>query len=384
MTVPFESIGGSQVGRLVFQVIGKDGPVFNPNNIKFLPFQEAPSAVVPPIPLVANLGELGTGLLGLNLIASLANVGLSTAILWEVRKTSQKIDGLRQLSLTMLEDLDWIKDRLISIDVKVSEDRLGKAVSHISEKCHNDYTIDLMEIKRLAADLGSFISSLDTYGYCCRESFTLSSHMQDRLNNLYSLLYGTRELVARRHNVRSQGDPFRMLTVHPIHDYAPVEYSGYKRAPLIIKGIDHDIESRASETGDRVKEISWRGGRKKEEIEPMIKGIQEMVRNRFDQADELSYAMYDSIKPVIEEIMDVGKVMILIEEFEKYWLLRTDMGLVWRLRKELDAIGDYAQVFKHWKQSDPVRIGSDEFLVDNSWGKPFELQSNVEQTESNT
>ena len=32
MSVPLEQIGGAQLGRLVYQVIGKDGPIYKPKN----------------------------------------------------------------------------------------------------------------------------------------------------------------------------------------------------------------------------------------------------------------------------------------------------------------------------------------------------------------
>ena len=64
MTVPFEQIGPGQVGRYAYQVIGKDGPIFNPSNISYL----RPEDVSAP-PVFDPHGALA-GLAGLNLAAS--------------------------------------------------------------------------------------------------------------------------------------------------------------------------------------------------------------------------------------------------------------------------------------------------------------------------
>ena len=35
-TVPFDQLGPGQSGRLAYQVLGQDGPIFNPRNIRYL------------------------------------------------------------------------------------------------------------------------------------------------------------------------------------------------------------------------------------------------------------------------------------------------------------------------------------------------------------
>ena len=40
-TVPFDQLGPGQSGRLAYQVLGQDGPIFNPQNIRYLYRQKA-------------------------------------------------------------------------------------------------------------------------------------------------------------------------------------------------------------------------------------------------------------------------------------------------------------------------------------------------------
>lgn len=93
--VPFESLGKKQVGRLVYQVIGKDGPVFNPKSIRYLSpvYPACPSNLPALNPSQGmNLSNLAPVLAGLNLVASLANLAVSAAILCKVSKLEKQIE----------------------------------------------------------------------------------------------------------------------------------------------------------------------------------------------------------------------------------------------------------------------------------------------------
>ena len=74
MSVPFEQIGVGQLGRYVYQVIGKDGPIFNPKNISYLEAN----------PLSSNIHfdpqSAVAGLSGLNLVGSFANLAISATV----------------------------------------------------------------------------------------------------------------------------------------------------------------------------------------------------------------------------------------------------------------------------------------------------------------
>jgi len=89
--VPFESLGPGQSGRLVYQVMGKVGPIFNPTGIKYLP------------PDMADIGsnaisasaDIAAGLSGINLALSRS----SSPEVWRLRLQRAEWDK----SLTCLD-----------------------------------------------------------------------------------------------------------------------------------------------------------------------------------------------------------------------------------------------------------------------------------------
>ena len=64
-TVPFDKLGPGQSGRLAYQVLGQDRPIFNPQNIRYL----SPDSVeIPATSMGAGASALSAGLAGANLI----------------------------------------------------------------------------------------------------------------------------------------------------------------------------------------------------------------------------------------------------------------------------------------------------------------------------
>ena len=82
-TVPFDQLGPGQSGRLAYQVLGQNGPIFNPNNIRYLS-PDSPEmttlAGAGASPFAGGASGLNVGLSGLNLIGSLANLAVAIAI----------------------------------------------------------------------------------------------------------------------------------------------------------------------------------------------------------------------------------------------------------------------------------------------------------------
>ena len=90
--VPFTRIGGGQSARLVYQVMGNNGPVANPAGIRFMPpgsATDASSAVGGPVPgLFSMSGAIGL----LDLGFGVANLGVSAAVLQSVRRIERRLD----------------------------------------------------------------------------------------------------------------------------------------------------------------------------------------------------------------------------------------------------------------------------------------------------
>jgi hypothetical protein len=87
--------------RLAYQVIGKEGPIFNPSNIRYIPADGGNLASLSPGP------DLTAGLAGVGLVASVGAVVLSAATLAEVKKLQRKVDavlfGMEKISNTLAD-----------------------------------------------------------------------------------------------------------------------------------------------------------------------------------------------------------------------------------------------------------------------------------------
>lgn len=372
MTVPFDQIGAGQSGRLVYQVMGKDGPIFNPDNIRYLGPEEAQQAG-----LVASKGGdlvgLAAGLAGVNLMVSIGSLALSAAILKEVREISAKLDSLRALSIETARQLDSVSQRLNIIDIKVSENNLRHALNHVASTCIRDNTIDLVEIKKLENDLEIFMNGVDDYGYGSNGHFRLSSDVKDKLTGLHSFLFRVRETVAKRHNLKAGGDPFRMLTMNPIQDYMPtIQWgSGCLKSPVIMMALQDDLTEHANEVSQAVHDrFTFSEETDKQAVFEHVMAFGDRIWTRYMEIDHHSGNMFNGLYELLQksdEALDNEGMLTILNDWENFWLLKTDMGLVWRTYFELLAIGDYAAVFRHWTVPQTKPLGSDCLLVDCTW-----------------
>lgn len=127
MEVPFEKIGPGQSGRLVYQVVGQGGPVWNPKNMIFLRPDQSPTHAG------AESGpDLGAALAGINLLASAGILAISQQTLREVNRISQKLERMDAKLDTMDGKLDQLQAKAEMIDVKVSENNLRHGLGRYS------------------------------------------------------------------------------------------------------------------------------------------------------------------------------------------------------------------------------------------------------------
>jgi hypothetical protein len=75
MPVPFDKLGPGQSGRLAYQVMGKDGPVFNPAGIRYLEPSDATAGIAASTAALDVLPALA----GINLAVSVGTLALSAA-----------------------------------------------------------------------------------------------------------------------------------------------------------------------------------------------------------------------------------------------------------------------------------------------------------------
>jgi hypothetical protein len=119
----FESLGPGQVGRWVYQVIGKNGPVPNPQNIRYL--QSDPTAEA-----ATGVQATALGSSGLTLMASVGSLAVAATTLHEVRKVREQLTGLIEWSKQLDARIDAIHTRLKRVDLAVAENNLRHALRH--------------------------------------------------------------------------------------------------------------------------------------------------------------------------------------------------------------------------------------------------------------
>ena len=218
MSVPFEKIGPGQSSRLVMQIMGKNGPVFNPNGIRYLPVEGAGLANVTP-GVAGGLAKAATALAGMNLLVSAGTLALSAATLAETKKISAKVDRLLEGQAQLGQDLDQIVARLDRIEIKVSEARLATLVAHAC----NDAAIDADEISFVA--FAELAGDLDTFARDAAvvrgvpSALRLGSDVRAALNRVVRLLRGVRLIIAEDFN--RSASPDRVWRCDPCGDYWP-------------------------------------------------------------------------------------------------------------------------------------------------------------------
>ena len=332
MTVPFERLGPGQVGRLAYQVIGRDGPIFNPNNIRYLD----PGTQMEQI---SSYAEAATALAGLNLVVSSGAVALSAATLREVRKLKKKVDavlfGIERIE-SNLEDIGRKVDR---IDMRVAENNLREAMKHVLSRAVHPDEIDLKMISELRNDLNNLFEAISSPVYF-NIGIRLATDIRDHLSSIYALLVSVRMLVAERHNKAVRGNPEHVVGLNLTVDY------------LRILGVHEDINSAVA-----YRDIaSCYGG--------TLDAILESVSARFTFSDKedlkhfqqlLESKLAYPLEQVFSERFQGGRVLYHVlpeevfdgsaddiisrlQELAMQWLWTTDSGLLLRAKIEMDAL----------------------------------------------
>lgn len=282
-TVPFDKLGPGQSGRLAYQVLGQDGPIFNPQNIRYL----SPDSVEIPATSMGASG-LSVGLAGASLIGSILNLGVSLF-------NAFQISGLHSRMNRIERKIDHIVAKVDRIDTQVAENNLRHALEHVLRKSVSSEGVDLRVLAGLCHDFDKFRESLPS-PLLLNFGLRLSSDIRDYLQLIYDLAYGTRKLVAQRYNTSVDGDPERIITVIPDRDYFP-------GGDLIFH-----VKTTMHLPTHYSKSLGW-----------------------LDFDNYLPERHFDIFKD--EETREKG-----LYDLSYGWLYQTDAGLLWRTKIELDAI----------------------------------------------
>lgn len=352
MQVPFEQLGPGQVGRLAYQVIGKDGPILNPQNIRYMPPDQGMMDT-------GSLSELATGLAGINLAVSVGTLALSVATLREVQRLHQKVDELIIGVEQIRQDLGSIAKKVARIDMRVAENNLREAMKHVLGKAVQPEEINLKKISALSNDFDNLFRSMEPSVYF-NFGIRLATDVRDNVQSLYDLLSGVRMLVAQRHNQSVESTPARAVSFNPGIDY------------LLALDIPSDINSATA----------WH--RLLQTCVTLSKSVGDSINERFSFSDEEDHqhfnalignelivpiatickehfsggvALYDILPDDVFE-GDPEKVSDGLFDLANQWVWGSDGGLLMRTSLELDALEQgYENIFwKHLQGDDPVGI----------------------------
>jgi hypothetical protein len=215
MTVPFEQLGPGQSGRLVWQIMGKNGPVFSPSGIRYLPASGAELSNLVPSP---GLLQAATALAGVNLLISTGTLALAAATLAEVKRMSAKVDGLLAGQVKIEDKLDTVLAQLNRIEIKVAEARLATLVEYaVRSSGVGDAEVTFDAFADLAGDLASFIKDAQIIRGLPSD-IRVGSDVRRSLTRIWQLLRGVRLSTAAHFN-RTMDNPEMVWTCHQVHDY---------------------------------------------------------------------------------------------------------------------------------------------------------------------
>jgi hypothetical protein len=217
--VPFDSLGPGQSGRLVYQVLGKDGPIPNPSNIRYLAPDSPEAAGLLSGPLgPAGSQAVGLGLAGASLMCSVGTLAVSLHTSKRIAELHDKTNALLDLAADIKDTVDEILRTAKRIDVKVAENNLRHALNQILRECVSPEGVSLSSLIPLKGDLDNFVDSLDV-PLCFNFSIRLSSDVRKSLGMVCGLLAEARKYSALHHNKRVHGDPERCALFRPRRDY---------------------------------------------------------------------------------------------------------------------------------------------------------------------
>ncbi|WP_251963844.1 hypothetical protein [Salinibacter ruber] len=323
MTVPFEDLGPGQKGRLTYQVMGDGGPIPNPKKIRYLPPNEVSASSVGSIGPSLLSGALATT----QVLMQAVEVGASIHNAIKLRQIeshlSSALTGIEQIK----SQFESISGRLNLIIRKV--DAVQKMQAERDMRDNLEFLLEKKYVAQESVDLGGLagavlevISRYEEMGGVDiqlggERSLQLSVETRDLLSRVYCLFHSIRRSAYGTINRKNDGNPLQTVNADLQDDYWPSHVAPYNMMLLAIKGM-HWGQKRAVRDyiGDHVTRI-------------------------FNDADSVAMRL----RPFFYE-MDETLMYEDYKAFKRWWVWKTDSGLLHRVRKEAKGIAEgYAPTF---------------------------------------
>ncbi len=378
-TVPFEQLGPGQSGRLAYQVLGQNGPIFNPQNIRYL----SPDSVEIPATSMGASG-LSVGLAGASLIGSVLNLGVSLFNAFQISGLHSKMNRIER-------KIDHIVEKVDRIDTQVAENNLRHALEHVLRKSVSSEGVDLRVLAGLCHDFDKFKESLPS-PLLLNFGLRLASDIRDYLQLIYDLAYGTRKLVAQRYNTSVNGDPEHIIIIDSTKDYffgndlkvlVKANMYFHQIYEMLEIGVPYKWKSWVKETYEETfVKLGWLNfdnylseSHSDEDSEAVGQGLFKKLATIFHEPEAIERGLYDyndDSPPTFREIR-AKAIERGLYDLSYGWLYQTDAGLLWRTKVELDAIASgYENTFwPQLKESQPcgfkqIDVACDVPLLENA------------------
>lgn len=345
MSVPFDSLGPGQVGRLVYQVIGQNGPISNPSNIRYLsPDQMGTASIaqsgVPGLDMALAAGQIAT--LGLGL----ANLGMSVAIMNKLGKMDERLKTIESGVARLEQKTDLILEKVSRIDIATAEQNLRSSLHHVLSQAIGPDEIDLNQMSRLESDLERFVESLSPaeLHYGLHPGLRFSSDVRDMLSAMYHLMRGARLHMWAAYNRLIQGSPVASVSDDHLRLAIQPSSSGVI-TNLLVRGFLAQTESALLES---VESNSFFGNSSATDIIRQFfapGGVPTRFDNAMYMSGEAENLVADTLEsrvvlPDMEDSAErtaevLGEARSLVDNYLSYWWM-SDAALLFKLGVELN------------------------------------------------
>ncbi len=350
LQAPFTRVGPGQSMRLAYQVMGKNGPIPNPSGIRFIPVEGMSTDIARP-PAGGLPGSLpdASALMGLAQLANLgvgvANLGVSAAILVEVRKQSRM---LRELQAGMTEfrtGVEQLLEMTERIDINVAEVQLRETLRHAMKSAIREGEADLVLLTDLLAKaLNRFVQSLGgQLNPGARRDLVLSSDVREMAEACMNLLYAGRVTALEAHNQSCGGSAVGVVR----DDTVQLHMQRLAETAALLGTTGTGVNRMANEVGDSLrsnKRFLGRSGDVRGQIRKLLKHLDKDLEALMPVAPARVLLKELEDQQVFAQAREAGADALagMAQDYLVAWLAHTDAGLLWRLRHELDLQQDSA------------------------------------------
>lgn len=358
MEAPYTRLGPGQSARLVWQVMGQDGPVANPRKIRYIAADAGeaglPSPVPAGIPALPDASAVMGALQLANLGIAVVNLAVTTAVLVEVKKQTRM---LRELQAGMSEVRAGVSELLVRaerIDVNVAEVHLRESLRHALKSAVKGSEVDLVVLAELAgAALARFCEPLEGLSPGKHPELRLSEDVQEMAEATLHLLWAARLTAIEAHNLSCAGDPLKVVRDDAVQQilrslgvHGATEALYGRHAAGLANGVADELRKNKRFIGSS----GWVRALLQNRVNALTADLQ--LHPLATEARTLLIQVGNDETFAEASARGAGEAERVLHEYLAAWTAHTDAGLIWRLQHEVALQGDehYWKLLEDWLQ----------------------------------